>query len=339
MEIPEGEAKGNMAVFIIIGILLLIFPGVVVSVRLCLKKKLPKGQRALLIVMAWVQIVTVSLSYYIGDNLYQVLRVHGRYLGCDEQCLNDSRSASLAFLGMASVSVYLIPKILKKISSCRGYTQEEDNTTINKLVKLFVEAVKVDVLYTTLLGLGMSYGFDFDTERNQYCEKGSQAYGIITIVGCYLIAVVIVFLTYYSSKKEKEKVSGKVDEPTNTMTADVSDDTTIVVKTKLKEFDVTQQCSPLVRGILKVGFYVAFLIFLVMFTLADNHLPLEYELCKYNSSSTDHFLVKQTIFQWRSALSFLCFFIVLFVFCFVSFILEACQSYKQTSSHKSDVIE
>ncbi len=39
------------------------------------------------VVMAWIQIVTVSLSYYIGDNLYRELRVHGRYLGCDEHAV------------------------------------------------------------------------------------------------------------------------------------------------------------------------------------------------------------------------------------------------------------
>ena len=290
---PLGEAIGNLTVFFIMGLVACI-PGIIESVRLYPKKELNQ-QRAWLIMKTWIQLVCISLCYFIGDNLYQTLSVHGEPIGCGDRCLTTSRIASLACLGIAAVSVYLTPSLFKEIESAAKFEEkkeeesERNSDLLHILLKLFVEGVKVDIMYTTLLGFGMSYGFDFDTKKMQYCENGSKAYGLLIIVSCYLIAIVIAFIQYRSTLIKCQACNHEKRKKWRKIVSDI--------------------CTW--DRMLAICCCLFFLFFLVMFTLADNPLPLEYELCNYNSSSPEYRLTKQRIFQVKSALSFICFLLVL----------------------------
>ena len=446
---PLGEAIGNLTLFIIMGLVACI-PGIIESVRLYHKKKLQKEQnqqRAWLIMKTWIQLVCISLCYFIGDNLYQTLSVHGEPIGCGDRCLTTSRIASLACLGIAAVSVYLTPSLFKKIESAAKFEKEKEEKSkrnidllLYKLLKLFVEGVKVDIMYTTLLGFGMSYGFDFDTKKMQYCENGSKAYGLLIIVSCYLIAIVIAFIAYHSTLIKRRACNHEESDAKDDATATdknnyssicrcsdsaaatdkkkdfvictCSDSAAATDKKKdfvictcsdsaaatdnMKDFGICRcsdsatatdkkkdsviyTCSDSATAInekkysgiytcsdsptaikkkkdsgtctcsdnptaikkkkvsdictcdrmLAICCCIFFLFFLVMFTLADNPLPLEYELCNYNSSSPEYRLTKQGIFQVKSVLSFICFLLVLVpvfaLFCinFINSLFEA----------------
>ena len=164
---------------------------------------------------------------------------------------------------------------------------------------------KIDILYSTLLGYGVSNGF-VDIEKNMFCDAGSMAYGIVVLLLCYAITVVKEVLVCIPDKTEDSKNLPSCFD---------------------KHF-------PEIKEICSVMWCTAIFILLVFYTLADNHLPLEYALCMYINKTVfpdEYASTKHMVFETRAGMSWIsCAFVSLI------FVVAICsRSYSKANQNRS----
>ena len=135
-----AEARGNLSCFVILGVLIIV-PGAVECLFFYTKSgKL--GQKIFSLAKMWLELIFISLSYYIGDNLYQTLRTHGEHICCFDKCKKASRTASLVFLGTATVASFILPQVFERISK---HMKSKDSEVKSKKLMKIVKSVTTDV--------------------------------------------------------------------------------------------------------------------------------------------------------------------------------------------------
>ena len=355
----KSEAVANVALFSLFGFFgILIFPGIVdtcfhISISFSCKLKFA------LIVRTWLEVVLSALCYYIGNNLYSTVSVHGTQIDCDSECQNRCRIASIALLGLSLVSAYLIPlvskRILKCISDYKTYRKAVKKGYTNKLMKMIVEVVKIDILYTTLIMIGTSAGF-VHSENDLLCDVKSVVSAVIILLACVLVGIVaelVIGLPEYQQDEESSSVdleSGDSNEAQTRKTEKAvsgrsnsasTDKTSENDKARVEE-KLYEKFSNLEKRWKIMSFFVFYFIFIslfILYILADNHLPLDYVACNYTDpnrpTSAEQFY---GVYIIRSVLGFVGFGIALILFIFICVSKCKCSNQGSADLHKARII-
>ena len=247
------------------------------------------------LVITWVQTITISFFYYIGDNLGPSLKEFGKFIGCYKDCVDRSQVASLIFLSIASVSVYLINFLIKHIFPLCSIEIPKDKSVGYKLTQMLVEAVKLDLLYSTFIKIGIANEVLNSQKPESFCTPTSILYGMVILVGCYLIGFIVEML--------------------------------ICVKVFYVEVPPDQEGDwpDWPKGCVFLSCLLfASIVTLILYIMADNHLPLEFNLCSYNFNSTEYILKKQEISLVRFTLGGVCLSIVIVFSIIVCWIFYGC---------------
>ena len=195
------------------------------------------------------QTVLITSFYFIGDNLYPTVREYGNFTvgKCDNQCQQDSRAASLAFLSIASFMLLFLKYIFSVIIDMCGY--KEKKSVEYEVLGVFVQVVKIDIVYTTVIGIGTAFGYvNIESEDGNFCDEESKSFGkaiaviTLTVIGIPILALACIKVCYIAK-------------------------------------------ASILSIILCIGLFFISYITLVLYVLADNHLPLEFDLCGLDHES------------------------------------------------------
>ena len=201
------------------------------------------------------QTVLISTFYFIGDNLYPTVREYGNFtIGkCGDQCQQDSRTASLAFLSIASFMLLFLKYIFDAIVDMCKY--KEEKKLENEVLGMFVQVMKIDIVYTTVIGIGTAFGYvNIESEDGNYCDEESKKFGrAIAVLTLTVIGIPILALA------------------------------------STKVFCMVNSIA------LSIGLFVISYLTLVLYVLADNHLPLEFDLCGLDHESLAYLDRRQQI--------------------------------------------
>ncbi len=257
----------------------------------------------------FIETLFIPIFYYIGDNLYPAFK---EYECCDKTCLENVQIASIFFLGFATMALFYSKFFYKYWSITTDYLVDSTKYSMwREITDMIVEMVNIDILYSTLIMLGMMYT---STDSDAYCQRNHVIAGSIIYVGCCLIGVSIQgFLIWKACKC----TCIHCNEMFKTHTKKNTQNQLLLIG---KAFKCTSNCcnaintdcdrkdnsSERIRTSTIVGVIICGL--LVVYLLVDNHLPLEYSLCscinrtRINSMNTQ---VAKCISIARSVFSFL----------------------------------
>ena len=246
-----------------------------VCYKLCCTQK----KRCFPVIIIVTQNTLVFSFYYIGDNLYPTLRAYGNSTigGCDEQCQKSAQTASLAFLCMATFMLYFLTYCCSTISKIWEF--EEKKKIWNKSLEVFVQVIKIDILYTTVIAIGSTYGLvRTDSNEASYCDNDSFRFGMAVVV---ITLVVIGFPTLFLASLKVKNIAEK-----------------------------ETHMSVSKREVLCTFLFIGSCIILVLYILASNHLPLELALCGKDRGSQAYLDMMKTVSMTRFALSWTAFGII-----------------------------
>ena len=181
------------------GVYALVFCGVIFVALASENKRCEK------ICFTFLQIFFVSLPYYFGDNYYDIMKEYGDSLDpykCEEECQRVFHFASLMLLGIAAIAIYPI-KMWEhwNDSQCcehcvniavRVPTRDKSEFWY-RTTNIITSVIKTDIIYTTILSLGLSCGFKHSEE--DVCDPENIACGCLVFFGCCLIGTAMVIST------------------------------------------------------------------------------------------------------------------------------------------------
>ncbi len=218
-----------------------------------LEKRKKNKEIIVFTVFVVVQTLFVSVCYYIGDNLYPTLREYAKDIdvGCGEQCLMKSQAASLGFLSIASLMLYFSRGAYESILKMLSLDKKDEKPFYYKITNFVVTVVMIDILYTTVIGIGSAYGLT-NTDK-EYCQDQSKAYALTVLIVCFIIGAFLTILKGFE------------------------------IWHKVKQLN---QASAIKKYLL-ILLIVCFFIGLVTFIISDNHLPLDFSLCHLNSTCSN----------------------------------------------------
>ena len=148
-----------------------------------------------LLIVTWVETTLVSMPYYIGDNLYPTVRDYGTHIKCYEVCQRNCLITSLVFSCFATIVLFFSNSALSELlESWEIKDKEQKNQNLsNKAAKMITYIIKIDIVYTTVIGMGTSFGL-VDTSKN-FCAHGSVVYGSLALVACYIVGLIVEWFT------------------------------------------------------------------------------------------------------------------------------------------------